>query len=143
MLWIDDPALYEQRAWQCQRIVRQALERLREQHEIDREGVLLAGEGAGARAALDVAARSPGIYRGLLLVDPALDASLPVPRLDNLATFGVPVVALHDRSLDGPARDLESWFQSAGLLGVRAAEAAEIDPGRLAAILRELIEDRP
>ncbi|MCE9592877.1 MAG: hypothetical protein K8S98_01685, partial [Planctomycetes bacterium] len=99
MHWLNDardlarrPDLFEAR-------VAAAVHAFSSVHAIDRSRVWIAGVGEGAMVAFDVATRTPGLFRGALVLDGPIHPDTPVERVRRAASMGLGVrVVLDDES---------------------------------------------
>jgi pimeloyl-ACP methyl ester carboxylesterase len=94
MAWTDGPEAYAQRSWVYERPVGDALRAFREQHAVRRDAVFIAGEGTGAMLAFHVAARAPGLYRGVLMCNGTFDVGLAEERARTNAPLDLRVAVL-------------------------------------------------
>ncbi|TDJ74948.1 MAG: serine/threonine protein kinase [Planctomycetota bacterium] len=134
MAWIDDlsrflsdPWSYEERIAECVRDFTGG--------EIDRSRVVLAGQGAGATIAFDLALRAPRLFRGVLVVDGPIHPELGAEHVRTAASVGLRARVVLDLSDPIPGlspgltpeevrRGAEQWLAGRGLCTNGPAVAA-------------------
>jgi len=149
MSWIAEADDFLKDPWKTVRQPAEVVRAFAEEHRLDRERVLLVGEGSGALVAFDLALRAPGFFRSTLLLD-----GLPAPASSDVNLARVRACEARVRVVlgDGPvapgrpaaagsaelARELGAWFVDGGLDG-RARAASQDGAGAGVAEVEELL----
>jgi serine/threonine protein kinase/predicted esterase/tetratricopeptide (TPR) repeat protein len=100
--WFPDLDAYARRAAVYERGVDFALRALRERIRFDGSRVVLAGAGQGGTVAMQVAARSPGVFRGVILEDASI-----LLDLEDVATRALGAARLKVAFLRDAAREID------------------------------------
>ena len=149
MSWIAEADDFLKDPWKTVRQPAEVVRTFAEGHELDRERVLLVGEGSGALVAFDLALRAPGFFRSTLLLN-----GLPTPASSDVNLARVRAcearvrVVLGDGSV-APGRpaaagsaelagELDAWFGDGGLDG-RARAASQDGAGAGVPEVEELL----
>lgn len=138
MVWIDDASSFARRPWTYEDPIHAAVRRHVSEHDIDRDQIVIIGEGIAGLLAFDIAIRSPGFYAGVLVLNGPLPPGASLARGRSAATVGVRASYV----LEGPdpffgeppslPRDelrerVEAWFGETGLGGSDAVRF-ELEP---------------
>ncbi len=109
-----------------QRRVLGEIERVLAEQAIDRERVWIAGEGASAMLAFELAVRNPGLFKAVVLADGPLHPGYSPGRVRRAAAVGLRVLALVGaRTLefsrvsdpDALAREVSAWLDAYAFAG--------------------------
>ena len=146
--WIRSLDSFEKRAWEYEEPINRALEEFRRDHPVDQDALIIVGEGVGALIAFDVALQSPGVFRGVLLQQGTVHATLSLERVGHLAALGTRVLLRVDPQLPiaGLPSDTSAAALAAAWEGVLSAHGIEGDArltesgsGALRASLKSLL----
>lgn len=100
MTWYLDLREFRARPEETHRTVGQAVLSFRNEHQLDRERVVIAGDGLGAIVAFDLATRNPSLYRGVVLHDGIWDRVLAQRTAAAAGRRGLKAQVVYD--VDGP-----------------------------------------
>jgi len=114
-----------------------------ESHDVDRERVIVVGEGSAARLAFDLALHAPGLVRGVLLIHGPADAEGATRRVRVAAALGMRAAFALESGAgpDGIAPDLDpqeyarallAWWRRCGLESPMGSEPYLAPPGTAA-----------
>lgn len=154
MAWFDDPQAFVDRYHAYEQPVHHAVIAFQKLHAIDRRRVVVAGEGQGGLLAASVAMGSPGLFKGLLVVDAALVEQLASWRGPSAGKVGLRAVFLLSEdgewlpSAEGRAAHAErvrkllaSWSMAGEVRTYRRADGDEV--ARLAEAVGVLLAREP
>jgi serine/threonine protein kinase/predicted esterase len=89
MRWLEEPNDLVRRSAECARNVMETVRTFLEDHPVDPDRVWIAGEGAGAMVAFEVALRAPGLFRGVILVDGPIHPDTSPDQARRAASLGL------------------------------------------------------
>jgi predicted esterase len=101
MTWFRRVEDYEKEHWKYDAAIEQAVAGVRKQRKLDPERVHIVGVGLGAMLAFNVALTSPGLYKGVVAHNGALNFRIVGPRLDNARKLGLRTQLLMPREPRG------------------------------------------
>ena len=96
MRWFAESDDYLLRSWHYEKPIVDAVLAFADEHPIDRERVLVAGEGYGALLASDLALAAPGLFRGALLENGPVHPAASPERVGIAAAVGLRMQILLD-----------------------------------------------
>jgi predicted esterase len=126
MAWIRELDDFAERPWQVEQRIVEAIREVGDRMSIDRERVLLVGEGSGALVAFDLATRTPALFRGVLLRDGPVHPGSVRSRARAASALGLRVRFVFDQGepqvwwrepaeLAVQTQRLAAWLAAAGL----------------------------
>jgi len=144
MRWLEQPDDLLRRSAECSGSVMESVRTFLEEHPVDPERVWIAGEGAGAMVAFEVALRAPGLFRGVLLVDGPIHPDTSTDQAARAASLGLRAGFVLDQGISASRLDadtlslrLRTWLLDCGFTDPTVLRGgAEKRSSLLGAILR-------
>jgi len=99
MTWIDDFEAYKLKYWTFEKPATDAISAFKKDHPLDKNRVVIAGEGVGALVALNTAIGNPGLIKGAVALNGGVNAELMAAKAPTAGKMGLRVRIL----FEGPA----------------------------------------
>jgi len=153
MTWFDDVTAYKARYWSFEKPVTDAIAAFKKDHPIDKNRVVIAGEGMGALVALNTAIGNPGSIKGVVAWNGAIEPELMASKAPTAGKMGLRAKILLEpaafsKRLKGAgktdedgAKLVETWtkaLQTWGISGdVKVCAADSADPAQMKKLIVE------
>jgi S-formylglutathione hydrolase FrmB len=119
MTWFDDRAEYKSSYWKFEKPITDAYSAFKKEHPIDKDRVVIAGEGMGGLVALNTAIGSPSWFKGVVALNGSVDPELMGSKAPTAGKMGLRVKLLVE--LDETSKRLKAAGDASG----NAAKAIE------------------
>ncbi|HEV8113947.1 MAG TPA: protein kinase [Planctomycetota bacterium] len=144
MTWFEDPRDLVRKPLDVEQTVEDAVRPFLVEHAVDRDRIWIAGEGAGAMVAFDVALRAPGLYRAVVLVGGPIHPGTSPDRARRAASLGLRTAYVVAEPIATPevGARVRRWLETCGFVDPTILEPRPADAAVRIGLLRSVFESR-